>query len=246
MITIPINTKKIFLLGIFASLTTMQMACRSNKKPLEKSVPSKQQSSKTTPTPVYALPKTTEPTTTSETSDANELNRRMEVYMEQQIADLKRYVRDAEIIRIKNGVQISFDPGVLFNFDSAELTPNAKENIANLAVVLNKYKYTNILIEGHSDSLGTALYNQKLSYKRANNFADYAIQKGIINPNRFITKGYGFTKPRASNKTTIGRRSNRRIDAFITASPELYKVLSNGATGIEPSQKLSDSESNHK
>lgn len=210
----------LFLVG-----TLLVSACKSKKKIIES------QSSQIE-TPIEMKPAT--PVISSENSQ-DEIDKRVAEYMDKQLADLKRMLKSAEVIRIKEGIRISFDPGVHFNFDSDALTAVAKENTANLASVLNKYPYTHIEVEGHTDSLGKAHYNMRLSVRRANAFSDEVVQKGV-NPNRITPKGYGSTRPRQSNRTPEGRKSNRRIDAVITTTSELLRRASEGSLKIGGSE----------
>jgi outer membrane protein OmpA-like peptidoglycan-associated protein len=82
-------------------------------------------------------------------------------YMDRQAEELEEDLEGAEVERVGEGIKVTFDSGILFNFDSSELTPSATENIENLAGTLKKYEDTNILIEGHTDSQGSEKYNQK-------------------------------------------------------------------------------------
>ncbi|MFT3769140.1 MAG: OmpA family protein [Minicystis sp.] len=70
-------------------------------------------------------------------------------------------------------------------------------------------------IEGHTDNQGTPEYNQRLSDDRANAVLAYLVKKGI-DPHRLTAKGYGLTKPRATNDTDEGRQKNRRVEFHIT------------------------------
>jgi opacity protein-like surface antigen len=81
------------------------------------------------------------------------------------------------------------------------------------------YPETKVVIEGHTDSVGSAAYNQKLSQKRADSVRDYLIQNFNISPDRLTAKGYGEESPVTTNETEEGRRKNRRIQAVITVPP---------------------------
>jgi len=72
-----------------------------------------------------------------------------------------------------------------------------------------------VVIEGHTDSVGSAQYNMKLSQRRADSIRTYIIEKFKIEPDRLKAKGYGLTKPVASNKTAKGRQENRRVEAVV-------------------------------
>ena len=88
-------------------------------------------------------------------------------YMDKQAAEMRRDIKNAKIERVKEGIKITFDSGILFETNKAELQPAAQTNIENLAKILNKYSDTNVLVEGHTDSVGSAEYNQRLSERRA-------------------------------------------------------------------------------
>ena len=144
-------------------------------------------------------------------------------YMDKQAEELQNDIKDAKIERVGEGIKITFNSGILFQFNSADLQPEAKTNIENLANVLKKYKDTNILIEGHTDSVGTADYNQKLSERRAQSVTEFAEGLGV-DPSRFTVKGYGFSQPVATNATPEGRQQNRRVEVAIMANDDLKKA----------------------
>ena len=87
----------------------------------------------------------------------------------------------------------SFDRTVNFPFDSAELTPEARNELDQVAKALKHPDTRNftILINGHTDAVGTEVYNQRLSQRRAEAARDYLITEQGIEPNRLIAKGYG-------------------------------------------------------
>lgn len=144
-------------------------------------------------------------------------------YMDKQAEELQNDIKDAKIQRVGEGIKITFNSGILFQFNSADLQAAARTNIENLAKTLKKYKDTNILIEGHTDSVGTADYNQKLSERRANSVSAFAESLGV-EPGRFTVKGYGFTQPVATNSTPEGRQQNRRVEVAIMANDDLKKA----------------------
>jgi outer membrane protein OmpA-like peptidoglycan-associated protein len=103
---------------------------------------------------------------------------------------------------------------VLFEFDKAELMPGAVRTVDKVVAFLEQYKTRDILIEGHTDSIGTAAYNQELSQRRAEALRDALIKRGIAS-NRIVAKGYGESYPVASNETEAGRQQNRRVEIVI-------------------------------
>ena len=139
--------------------------------------------------------------------------------MDKQAADLEEDLEGAEIERVGEGIQVTFDSGILFDFDSANLRPEARENLATLAQSLQEYPQTDVMIIGHTDSKGTDAYNQGLSERRAGSAADYLLNQGIEDF-RITTLGKGESEPVADNETEAGRQENRRVEIAIYASDE--------------------------
>ncbi len=148
-------------------------------------------------------------------------------YMDRQAEELEEDLEGAEVERVGEGIKITFDSGILFNFDSAELTPEARENVENLASTLKEYEDTNILIEGHTDSKGSEEYNQELSKERAEAVANALAKMGVRNV-RINEVGYGENQPIADNSTAEGRQQNRRVEVAIFANDELKEAAEEG------------------
>jgi outer membrane protein OmpA-like peptidoglycan-associated protein len=148
-------------------------------------------------------------------------------YMDKQAEELRRDLDGAKVERIGEGIKITFDSGILFGFDSSELTSASKVNISELAKTLKKYEDTEILIEGHTDSQGTEEYNQELSERRA---ASVSIQlKNLeVSGSRISEVGYGEMQPVADNSTKEGRSQNRRVEVAIYANNKLKKAAEKG------------------
>jgi OOP family OmpA-OmpF porin len=104
---------------------------------------------------------------------------------------------------------------VLFDFDKAVIKNNSFQDVDNLAAVMKQYPDLNVTIEGHTDSVGTAAYNKKLSQRRADAVKKYMVEKGGIDEKRLTAKGFGEENPIASNKTKEGRAQNRRVEAAV-------------------------------
>lgn len=100
-----------------------------------------------------------------------------------------------------------------FKTGSAELETTSLVILDRLAVILNKpeHKYYKVSIEGHTDNTGTDEINNKLSADRAASAMNYLIKDGVA-PSRLRAKGYGSTRPIATNETPEGRRKNRRVE----------------------------------
>lgn len=102
---------------------------------------------------------------------------------------------------------------VEFDFDKADVKPKYHGVIEKVAEFMKKYPETTTVIEGHTDNRGKYEYNIKLSERRAESVKNYLVEKFGIDASRLSTKGYGYTKPVATNATAAGRQKNRRIDA---------------------------------
>jgi len=100
---------------------------------------------------------------------------------------------------------------VLFDINSAEVKSEAYPMLTEAVQILKQNPDLKVEIDGHADSTGTAAYNMTLSEKRAEGIKAYFVSRGI-DPNRLTTKGFGITKPAASNKTKEGRAQNRRVE----------------------------------
>jgi outer membrane protein OmpA-like peptidoglycan-associated protein len=142
--------------------------------------------------------------------------------MDKQAAELKNDLKGATIERIGEGIKITFDSGLMFDFDKHLLTMSTKENLTGLAKTLNKYPDTNILIEGHTDKSGSEKYNLQLSEKRAQAVATYMSQLNVQN-SRMTTHGYGELQPISEND-----QANRRVEVAIIANDKMKKAAEKG------------------
>jgi outer membrane protein OmpA-like peptidoglycan-associated protein len=101
--------------------------------------------------------------------------------------------------------------GLLFDFDSATLRPETAQLVREIAVMLQQNPNWTILIAGHTDNIGGAEYNMRLSEQRAASVKQALISNGV-SPNRLQSVGHGMTKPKADNSTLAGRAINRRVE----------------------------------
>ena len=148
-------------------------------------------------------------------------------YMDKQAEELKRDLENAKVERVGEGIKITFDSGLLFDFDSYELKPAEKRNIMSLSETLNKYEDTEILVQGHTDNVGKVDYNQNLSEKRAMAVA-YDLNRNKVDATRILTEGYGMEMPVADNKSAAGRQQNRRVEVAIYANKKLKRAAERG------------------
>ncbi|HEV8456093.1 MAG TPA: OmpA family protein [Gemmatimonadales bacterium] len=139
--------------------------------------------------------------------------------MDKQAKELEQNIKGARVQRVGEGIQVTFESGLLYDFDSDAVRTEAKANLRELAASLEKYPNTDLLIVGHTDQLGSAAYNQSLSERRARSAATYLVSQGVDGA-RMVTRGLGETEPVASNETEAGRQANRRVEVAIYASKE--------------------------
>ncbi len=151
-------------------------------------------------------------------------------YMDKQAEELERDLEGAKIVRVGEGIKITFTSGLLFDVDKADLRPEAKQELTELARILNKYEDTNVLIEGHTDSSGPDEYNQRLSERRAASVASHLSMQNV-DSRRFSVIGYGEMQPIASNDTSEGRQLNRRVELAIMANDKLKQAAQKQAAG---------------
>ena len=138
--------------------------------------------------------------------------------MDQQAKELDQSIPGAKVERVGEGIQVTFDSGLLFDFDSDRIRPEAAKNFQELAKSLNKFGDSNLLIVGHTDSQGEDAYNMSLSQRRANAASAYLQSQGVPSA-RISTSGRGESEPVATNDTDAGRQLNRRVEVAIYASP---------------------------
>jgi OOP family OmpA-OmpF porin len=104
---------------------------------------------------------------------------------------------------------------VKFDFDKAVIKPNYHKEIENLADVMKKYPDLHIVVEGHTCNIGGKQYNENLSQQRAEAIKEIMVNKFNIDSTRIEVKGYGLSRPIASNATREGRQQNRRAEAAV-------------------------------
>jgi outer membrane protein OmpA-like peptidoglycan-associated protein len=113
-----------------------------------------------------------------------------------------------------DALTVTFKSDYLFAVNSSALLPGAYDELERVSKVLKQYPETSIRIAGHTDSTGSADYNQKLSERRAEAVKNALVGMGV-NPSRLTTIGYGKGKPIADNNTEAGRQQNRRVEVRI-------------------------------
>ena len=113
--------------------------------------------------------------------------------------------------------KVVFNADTFFDFDKSTLKPEGRQLLDQVAQQAQGIDLETIIAVGHTDSIGSDAYNQKLSERRAASVKAYLVSKGI-DPNRIYTEGKGKKAPIASNKTAQGRAQNRRVEIEIVGS----------------------------
>lgn len=118
--------------------------------------------------------------------------------------------KDIKLKKLEIGSSIVLN-NIFFDFNKSSLRPESYSELENLINLMNQYPTLKIEISGHTDNIGSATYNKKLSEDRAKSVVDYLVSKGI-SATRLTYVGYGFDKPIATNETEEGRQLNRRTE----------------------------------
>lgn len=142
--------------------------------------------------------------------------------MDKQAAELRNDLKGATVERVGEGIKITFDSGLMFDFDSYTLTSGTKNNLTNLAKTLTKYDDTDVLIEGHTDAKGSNEYNMKLSEQRSEAVENYLTGQQVKG-SRITTKGYG----EEQSISTVDEQ-NRRVEVAIYANKKMKRAAEKG------------------
>ncbi len=144
--------------------------------------------------------------------EVEEIRRRREAELDRMQQALNKI---APTRRTPSGMVLTLaDSQFRFDFDSAELRPENREKLARIAGVLLASEGYRLFIDGHTDDIGTAEYNQKLSERRAKAVRDYLVEAGIP-PELIEIRGFGKTQPLVKAKTKQARARNRRVEIGI-------------------------------
>lgn len=153
--------------------------------------------------------------------------------MDNQQKQLAATLPDAQVEQTtdQNGLQaikVTFDGGILFPTGKYTLNSSAQQDLSQFAVSLKQNPLTDVQILGFTDNTGSYAVNEKLSNERADAVMTYLVNSGV-SPTRLTAKGIPMADYVASNETAAGRAQNRRVEIYITASPEMVKEAENGS-----------------
>lgn len=138
-------------------------------------------------------------------------------YMDAQQEKLAR-IPGTSVERVdEDTLLVHFDSDVLFAVNSATIDGDGRDTLEDVAAVLDEYKKTAVVVQGHTDSTGSEEHNQELSERRANSVRNYLVSRGV-DADRLAAIGMGEGYPVASNDSESGRQENRRVDILLKAA----------------------------
>lgn len=148
--------------------------------------------------------------------------------MDKQAEKIKTEIPGAKVERVGEGINVTFDEnnpdgtkaGVYFATGKYNITPNSQLAIDKLVKIFTEYPETNILVEGHTDNVGSDASNMTLSERRAMAVGTELKKDGLA-ATRLTIKWYGESQPKGDNTTMEGKASNRRVEFSITANEKM-------------------------
>ena len=132
-----------------------------------------------------------------------------------ELADLKGAT--VESVTLEDGaiaLKVTFDSGILFGFNKTDLGDEAKDSLKELVDEIEDMEDARIRVYGHTDIVGSAEVNQRVSTERAKKVAAFLVDNGI-DANRITAEGLSFNHPVADNSTEAGRAKNRRVEIYV-------------------------------
>ena len=124
-----------------------------------------------------------------------------------------------EVVREGDNLRLVMPSNITFATDQSYISSGFNDTLNAIAKVMNKYEKTYLSVEGHTDSTGKDSYNMNLSRERAQSVKDYLVNQQIMAA-RVSTKGYGETRPIATNESANGRAQNRRVEIQIVPNTQ--------------------------
>jgi len=143
--------------------------------------------------------------------------------MDKQAQKIEEEIPGAKVERVDDGIIITFDENSGVYFDTGKYNINAasQANLDKLTAVLQEYVDTNVLVIGHTDSVGSETSNMTLSQRRASSVTSYFTTTKGLGSNRFTTNWYGEETPVGDNATPEGRAENRRVNIVIVPNEKM-------------------------
>ena len=151
---------------------------------------------------------------TSEDELKNSAAKRAQARLDSRDAQIKKLQESLNAKQTDRGTLVTFGD-VLFDLNKSDLKSSGMNNVAQLATFLRDNPDRQVIVEGYTDSTGSASYNQSLSERRANSVRAALVRMGV-QPQRIVAQGYGKEYPVADNSSTSGRAMNRRVEVTIS------------------------------
>jgi outer membrane protein OmpA-like peptidoglycan-associated protein len=145
----------------------------------------------------------------------NEIAQRQALSAAERARMLEMQLAELQAKSTNRGLVVMLQDNMLFDNGSAQLKPGSARNIDKLVTFLNDFPQRTLLIEGHTDNVGSTQFNRELSEQRAEAVRQALVSRGI-NSNRIQIRGYGEAYPLVSNNTAAGRQQNRRVEIVIS------------------------------
>ena len=142
-------------------------------------------------------------------------------YLDKQAKEIDA-IPGADVERRNDALIVNFAGGILFDTDSASLSPGGYDRLRTLAQTVSQYPKERLIIKGHTDSQGNDRYNQTLSEERADTVRSYLVSEGVSSA-RVTAIGFGSKMPVATNATAEGRQQNRRVEIEIRPDEEVMQ-----------------------
>ncbi len=150
------------------------------------------------------------------------IGNRMDKVKKQAQAQLQN--AEVETVKDANGldaVKVTFNSGILFAINKADLTGTSKGELNKLVNIMKQNSDVSIDVQGYTDSTGSDAINNPLSVSRAQSVANYLTSNGVQYAQMKNVNGYGSTNPVADNSTEAGRKQNRRVEIYLYASKDM-------------------------
>ncbi|MBT8255130.1 MAG: OmpA family protein [Bacteroidia bacterium] len=144
--------------------------------------------------------------------------------MDKNAQKIEEEVPGAKVERVDDGIVITFDgenSGVYFDTNKYNINADSQVTLDRLAAVLVEFPDTDVLVVGHTDSVGAEEYNMTLSKNRAQSVTNYFTGPKGLSPGRFNTNWFGESSPIATNDTAEGRAQNRRVNIVIVPNDKM-------------------------
>ena len=137
-------------------------------------------------------------------------------YMDQQESMLRQELRASgvSVTRQGNNIILNMPHDITFNTGSSRIKTSFSRTLTSVGIVLRKFNQTTVLVNGHTDSDGSAFYNMGLSRDRASSVSNALAGQGV-HPSRLVARGFGESQPIASNNSAAGKAKNRRVEIHI-------------------------------